>query len=190
MTRVANSSRRPRRPRSGRTQLLRSSRRLTATSARSASCLGSWPAQRRAATSCRSPGGASAARFRNRPSPAGRSRVGPPRGGRPRPGDVQTADCKTCEQAPRSRAGVPASTAFPGRAVPFHYFLSGYSWSSIASIISVPIGGFSKRMKLMVRIKYSLSMPFGLAASGFSSSPRSSIVFMIAVIEGTVSDDG
>jgi hypothetical protein len=57
-----------------------------------------------------------------------------------------------------------------------------YPWSSIASIISVPIGSFSKGMKFLVRIAYNLSMPFGMAASRFKSSRRSSLVFMIAVM--------
>jgi hypothetical protein len=84
----------------------------------------------------------------------------------------------------------PASAASGGRALRCHSFFPEYSWSRIASIISVPIGSFSKRMKFLVRIKYSLSMPFGLAASCFSSALRSSLVFMIAVIDTTFSDDG
>src|SRR5438552_17097364 len=45
-------------------------------------------------------------------------------------------------------------------------------------------------MKFLVRIPYSLSMPLGMAASCFSSSRRSSLVFLIPVIEATVPDDG
>jgi hypothetical protein len=48
--------------------------------------------------------------------------------------------------------------------------------------MSVLIGSFSKGMKLLVRIAYSLSMPFGMAASRFNSSRRSSLVFMMAVL--------
>jgi hypothetical protein len=75
----------------------------------------------------------------------------------------------------------PTSAAVGGRALRPHSFLPEYSWSRIASIISVPIGSFSKGMKFLVRTKYSLSMPFGLAASCFSSALRSSLVFMIAI---------
>ena len=76
----------------------------------------------------------------------------------------------------------PASTAGRSRAVRGRYCLSGYSWSSIASIMRVPIGSLSKGMKFLVRIKYNLSMPFGVAASCFNPSRRSSLVFMNAVI--------
>ena len=47
--------------------------------------------------------------------------------------------------------------------------------------MSVPIGSFSKGMKFLVRIEYSLSMPFGMATSRFNSCRRSALVFMIAV---------
>jgi hypothetical protein len=88
-----------------------------------------------------------------------------------------------CQKSPRSK--LAGSTGFYGLtrpAVLCRYYLSGYSWSSIALIISVPIGSFSKGMKFLVRIKYSLSTPFGMAASCFNSFRRSSLVFIIAVI--------
>ena len=43
------------------------------------------------------------------------------------------------------------------------------------------MGSFSKGMMFLVRIKYSLSMPFGMAASCFKSLRLSSLVFMKAV---------
>src|SRR3954449_7861185 len=53
----------------------------------------------------------------------------------------------------------------------------------------VPIGSFSKRMNFLVRIRYSLSRPFGMEASCFNSSRRSPLVFTIAVIEAPLPDE-
>jgi hypothetical protein len=80
-----------------------------------------------------------------------------------------------------------ASAEFGGRALRCHSFLAEYSWSKIASIISVPIGSFSNGMKFLVRIEYNWSMPFGKAASRFNSSRRSSLVIMIAFMPTPVS---
>jgi hypothetical protein len=92
----------------------------------------------------------------------------------------------TCRASPRSR---PVGCTYPhlrpleaGHIDAANRF-SGYSWFRIVSIMSVPIGSFWKGMKFRVRIAYSLSMPFGVAASRFSCSRRSSLVFMIAAFD-------